>query len=127
MLAVAATPLFLVITGLWLWMARTNKRGRSWARITATVFFGLLTAGELAGLIWSLMARHSFAFLNYTFVVSCCSVYWLVALSAVVLLWQRSSSDYYAVAGSQSKAVRAAARQPRDQPAVRQATDPEPN
>jgi hypothetical protein len=107
---IALSLLLLIAAAVWLWMARANKGGRSWARIMATVFFGLLTAGELAGLIWSLMARHSFTLLNYALLVSFSCVYWLVGLSVVVLLWQRSSSDYYAAAGNQRKAIRAAAR-----------------
>jgi len=33
----------IIGVGLWLWMAWANKRGRNWARITGTVFFGLYT------------------------------------------------------------------------------------
>jgi len=31
----------LIAVGLWLWMARANMRGLAWARIVATVLFGL--------------------------------------------------------------------------------------
>jgi cytochrome bd-type quinol oxidase subunit 2 len=102
--------LYPVPVALWLWMARTNRRGRSWARITSTVFFGVLTAGGLAALIWSLKSPHSFSLIGYPLTVSFCLVYWLTALSVVVLLWQRSASDYYAAASDRSKAIRAAAR-----------------
>jgi len=93
----------LIATGLWLWMARANKRGRSWARMMATVFFGLLTAGELA-LLFEFLTHSS----GSTLVVSFLVAYWLTGLSAVVLLWQRSSSDFYAAAGNRSKAIREA-------------------
>ncbi len=33
----------LVVAALWLWMARANGQGRNWARILATVLFGLAT------------------------------------------------------------------------------------
>jgi len=33
----------LVVIALWLWMARTNGQGRTWARILSTVLFGLAT------------------------------------------------------------------------------------
>jgi hypothetical protein len=33
-------------------------------------------------------------------------VYWLAGLSAVALLWRRSSSDYYTAVGKQSKGSR---------------------
>ncbi len=111
----------LIATGLWLWMARANKGGRSWARITATVFFVVLTAGELA-----LLIKFGFStgrlFLNLCFLV-----YWLAGLSAVVLLWQQSSSDYYTAVSNRSKATREASRRPHDQPVARQVTDPDPD
>ena len=31
----------LIEIGLWLWMAFANRSGKNWARITATVFFGI--------------------------------------------------------------------------------------
>jgi hypothetical protein len=33
----------LVVTALWLWMARANGQGRNGARIFSTVLFGLVT------------------------------------------------------------------------------------
>jgi hypothetical protein len=53
--AVAFSVAFAVIVGiigalLWVWMASANGKGRKWARIVATVFFGLSvlsTAGSL--------------------------------------------------------------------------------
>jgi len=33
----------LVVIALWLWMARANGQGRTWARIVSTVLFGLAT------------------------------------------------------------------------------------
>jgi hypothetical protein len=117
----------LIGAGLWIWMARANKRGRPWARITATVFFGILTAGELSLLIEFLASGSSLAALYLGVDVSLFFVYWLVALSAVVLLWRRSASDYYTAAANQAKADRLAARKPHGQPAVRQVTGPGPN
>jgi hypothetical protein len=111
--------LILIATGLWLWMAWANKRGRSWARIMATVFFGVLTAGELVALIEFLTHSSGSTLVVRFLQVSLFLVYWLVSLSAVVLLWQPSSSDYYAAAGNRSKAIRLASRKPHDQPAVR--------
>jgi hypothetical protein len=124
--SVLGVLIIIPTTGLWLWMAWANKGGRSWARITATVFFGLLTAGELALLIKSLTGEI-FLTAGYSLLVSFFFVYWLAGLSAVVLLWQRSSSDYYAAAGNRSKAIRVASRKPHDQPEVRQVADPDPN
>ena len=107
--AVVALPVFLITTGVWLWMARANRGGRPWARITATALFGVLTVCELALLVDSLTGPVYFT-AGYILLVSGCALYWLAGLSVVVLLWQRSSSDYYATAGNRSKAIRAAAR-----------------
>ncbi len=112
-------------TGLWLWMAWANKGGRSWGRIMATVFFGVLTAGGLASLIAYLRVKPFNA--GPILAVSLFLVYWLTGLSAVVLLWQRSSSDYYTAAGNRSKAIRAASQRPHDQPAARRGAGPDPN
>lgn len=116
----------LIASGLWIWMARAAKGGRSWARIMATVFFGLLTAGGLAWLIIGLTGKTP-SLTDVFIIVSLFFVYWLAGLSAVFLLWQRSSSDYYTAVSSRSKATRAASRKPHDQPAVRQVTDPDPD
>src|SRR6266536_2686185 len=75
----------LIGIGLWLWMAWANRRGRSWARIVSTVFFGLASIGLLIG------------FTQAATVVSriISIVSWAIGLAAVVFLWQRQSSDYY--------------------------------
>jgi hypothetical protein len=75
----------LIIGGLWLWMAWANKRGRSWARIVSTVFFGLLTpyaAGSLASTLPTA--------LKIVVIIE-----WAAGLAAIVFLWQRQSSQYY--------------------------------
>jgi hypothetical protein len=109
--------LLVIASGLWLWMAWANKSGRPWARMTATVFFGLLTAGDLADLIKFLTEGISLA-IGVVLFLSFLLVYWLAGLCAVVLLWQRSSSDYYAAVGNWSKAIHVPSRNPHDQPKV---------
>src|SRR5262249_35417039 len=73
----------LIGGGLWLWMAWANKRGRSWARIVSTVFFGLLTLYGVVGLVALPAAPEIVIILE-----------WSAGLAAVVFLWQRQSSDY---------------------------------
>jgi hypothetical protein len=124
MAVLVGSPLLLIATGLWLWMGWANKGGRSWARITATVFFGLLTAGELAGLIKFITGTNRLT-AGSSLLVAFLVVYWLAGLSAVVFLWRQSSSDYYATVSNRSKAIRGASRKPHDQPAARQVTDPD--
>jgi hypothetical protein len=126
MVALLVLGVLVISTGLWIWMARANKSGRPWARIVATVFFGLLTAGDLAWLITFLTSKITLAAIYIGLDVSFVLVYWLAALSAVVLLWRRSSSDYYTAADNRAKAIRVASRR-HDQSAARRVTDPDPN
>jgi hypothetical protein len=80
---------FIVVVGLigvalWLVIARGVMRGRNWARITGTVFFGLDTLSLLLGL------RRPEAALVKAYPV----LVWLIGLGAVIYLWQRESSRY---------------------------------
>jgi len=84
--AVATLVVFgLLAIGLWLWMAWANGAGKSWARVVATVFFGLNTLDLL-----SLVTRPH-ATLGLVLAV----LVWLAGLGAILLLWQRESSAYY--------------------------------
>jgi hypothetical protein len=89
--AVGASVLAVVETGLWLLMAYMNNLGRAWARISATVLFGLDTLLLLYG-----FARASIS-ASQLFAV----VVWLVGLSAIVLLWRRESAGFFASAAAQ--------------------------
>jgi hypothetical protein len=75
----------LIGIGLWIWMALANKAGHNWARITATVFFGLDTLFLLLSLARATVATGLIAGI----------VTWLVGLGAIVLLWRRESSAYF--------------------------------
>jgi hypothetical protein len=75
----------VISIGLWVWMALMNKAGRPWARIVATVLFGLDTlflllgvaqAGAAAGTLVSILT-------------------WLIGLGAVIYLWRRDASAYF--------------------------------
>jgi hypothetical protein len=82
---------FLILGGvvgvsLWLWMASKNKAGRRWARGLSTVCFAIYTLSLLA-----IIARPVTALDKIIPVVE-----WVVGLFAIVLLWQRESSDFYA-------------------------------
>jgi hypothetical protein len=81
-----AVVLGLLGIGLWIWMASANKAGKNWARITATVFFGLDTVGVLA----------SFAQAETGIVRLISLVVWVIGLVAVVMLWRKESSAYFA-------------------------------
>ena len=85
--AVAVAIIFgLIGIGLWLWMAYANKAGKNWARITATVFFGLDTLSVLTSF------RQAEPILARLISI----LIWLIGLGAIILLYQRESSAYYA-------------------------------
>jgi hypothetical protein len=67
---------------LWVWMAWANNRGRSWARIVASVLFGLNTIAVLLEL-----GRASVSLIVVI-------VEWLIGLAAIVLLWNRQTTQY---------------------------------
>ena len=70
---------------LFVWIARSCRSGKNWARVTATVlcFIGLLGAVE------HLIEPNATLSLIASFVL------FLIGLAAVVLLWMRSSSVYF--------------------------------
>lgn len=89
--AVAVATVFGVIfglfgAGLWLLMAWANGRGRSWARIVATVLFGI----SVAGFLFALTQPQA----GIELVLDVLTV--LLGGAVMVLLWKRESSAYYA-------------------------------
>jgi ABC-type transport system involved in cytochrome bd biosynthesis fused ATPase/permease subunit len=82
-----ATVLLLAVFGvigvlLWAWMAWANNRGRVWARIVATVLFGLNTIALLLEI-----GRASVSLITVV-------LGWLIGLGAIVLLWNKQTSQY---------------------------------
>jgi len=76
--------LLLIIIGLWVWMAWANSRGRNWARIVASVLYGLNT-------IYFLLSLRSLGGPSI-FV----GLIWLVGLAALIFLWRRDTTKYIA-------------------------------
>lgn len=76
----------LIGAALWLWMAQKCRAGRGWARVVSTVFFGIETLSLVVG---TAAAQGGGLTRIYGLVV------WVIGLIAVVLLWRRSSSDYF--------------------------------
>lgn len=85
---VADVIYYAVCIGLWVWMALANRAGKSWARIGATVLFGVGTLLLAFGIGRSGLLVSS--------VVSL--VIWLIGLGTVVFLWRRESSDFFRAA-----------------------------
>jgi len=76
----------LLGAGLWIWIAQMSKAGRNWARIVGTVLFAIDTISVFAG---AATVPGGGATRIYSILV------WLIGLAAVILLWQRASSDYF--------------------------------
>jgi hypothetical protein len=75
----------LLAIGLWIWMARENGSGKSWARTAATVLFGVSTLAVLT----------TFARPHSVFDLLIGVVVWIIGLIVVVLLWRKESSGYF--------------------------------
>jgi|ERR1700722_2331526 len=76
----------LIGAALWLWMAQSCKAGKGWARTVSTVLFAVDTISLLA----SLRALGGSGLSHFYGLVV-----WVIGLIAIILLWQRSSSDYF--------------------------------
>ncbi len=74
----------LVAIGLWVWMAWANNRGKGWARIVSSVFFGLNT-------IWLVFSAS-----RTTTTLVFIGLGWLIGLAVLILLWRRETTQYIA-------------------------------
>jgi hypothetical protein len=75
----------IIGVGIWVWMAWANGRGKNWARITGTVFFGLYTLDLI------LVAARSASAISTVFAI----VTWMIGLGATIMLWRRDSTAYF--------------------------------
>jgi hypothetical protein len=75
----------LISVGLWIWMAVMNRKGRSWARIVATVLGGLNIVFTLIGLTQNVGID---TIVNIVSIVLAAAILWL--------LYRPESSAYYA-------------------------------
>jgi len=78
-----------VVAGLWLWMAWKVRRGRNWARIVSAVLFGLGALLLLARLVGSPASVVTVSW----------ALSWLAGLGAIILLFQRPASAFFASGG----------------------------
>jgi hypothetical protein len=80
----------LVTAGLWVWMAFACRAGKNWARITATVFFGINLLSYLVGVAGAVLWSGPWVPLALS------TATFVIGLAAVVLLWNRSVAPYFA-------------------------------
>ena len=85
---VALVLVGLIAAGLWIWLARSCRAGKSWARIVSTVLFAISTISAFISIGGGALAAGD-ATRIYGFVV------WIIGLVAIIALWQRASSDYF--------------------------------
>lgn len=80
----------IVGIALWLWMARANSQGKSWARIVSTVLFCLATL-DMVGVLGEPKTLLGLIFPLLT---------WLLGLGAVFLIWRGQSTAFYKPRGA---------------------------
>jgi len=98
----------IVAVLVWLWIAWKNRAGRNWARVVATVFFGLsclglpelLTGGHLSAMPSTLTTADGATIAVPplavpAWLIAAGMVNWLLGLAIIILLWQRDASRYY--------------------------------
>ena len=76
-----------LVAGLWWLVARACLRGRLVGRVLASGFFGLNTVGLLQTVSGEFHVPVGDAVVNV--------LGWIVGLGAVILLWNRASSEYF--------------------------------
>jgi hypothetical protein len=75
----------IIAAGLWVWMAAANGAGKIWARVTATVFWGL----NFFFLILDLFRPNAAGAKIFAVVI------FLVGAGVIFLLWRPESSDFF--------------------------------
>lgn len=77
-----------IAIGLWLWMAWANGRGRGWARVVFTVFFGLSSLSLLSAL-----AQGAAVYATADLITGI--ALWLIELAALMLIFNKESGPFY--------------------------------
>jgi hypothetical protein len=76
--------ILLISIGLWVWMAWANGRGKGWARILSSVFFGFNTLWLAVSV---LRTGGPAIFIG---------IGWLIGLVALIFLWRQDTTHYIA-------------------------------
>lgn len=91
-----------ITLGLWIWMALANRAGLNWARITATVFFGIASADTvIAVVVFAFFENVEFHAAGTDSTgqdavsLALSVVEWLIGLYATVMMWNKSAGPFY--------------------------------
>jgi hypothetical protein len=93
-------PVTALECGLWLWMGWMALSGRGWARIMSSVLFGVqcwIFIDSLREFSSNSTVPNSGPF--YGSILISATLEWLAGVVALILLWQRASSRFYAASG----------------------------
>lgn len=93
----------LLAVGLWIWMARMTGAGHKWARIVASVLFGINTVDVLITI--SQASAITAVEANASVSIALGVLVWLAGLGAIILLWRGESSQYMAAASGRDPAA----------------------
>jgi hypothetical protein len=79
----------ILISAIWVLMARLNQAGRSWARIAATVLFALWSYSTYRSI--PLITRGDYWIVNIIIMLAI----WVIGLAVIYLLWRPDSTAFY--------------------------------
>jgi len=91
---IAASVLFtivstILISAIWVLLARLNQAGKGWARIAATVLFALWSYSTYHSI--PLVTRGGYWIVNFIIMLAI----WLIGLAVIYLLWRPDSTAFY--------------------------------
>src|SRR5262249_48790060 len=81
--------LAILVSAIWVLVARLNQAGKSWARIAATVLFALWSLSTYRSI--PLITRGSYWIVNIIIMLAI----WLIGLAVIYLLWRPDSTAFF--------------------------------
>ena len=79
----------ILISAIWVLVARLNQAGKSWARIAATVLFALWSFSTYRSI--PLITRGRYWIVNIVIMLAI----WLIGLAVIYLLWRPDSTAFF--------------------------------
>src|SRR5215471_5072009 len=81
--------LAILISAIWVLVARLNQAGKSWARIAATVLFALWSFSTYRSI--PLITRGGYWIVNIIIMLAI----WVIGLAVIYLLWRPDSTSFF--------------------------------